>query len=237
MVFIIRRIKDFLGNIKRAIDVALKDPVIKEALMVYNWDETVLNEGMELVIKAETMYQKQIKEKGEQFRARQIFEDLFEEVEQIVREDIKFTRLLCRKDEKKLAELGLNQRRDRTINGWIQQTKVYYGNLLTDDELVARHMRFGITKEKLEANYQKVLDVQTAKEQHDIETGEAEAATQERNEVFDEVYEYALQFGAVSKAALKDKPQHLEKLTIIEYSPGYKPVKDEDQADENETAV
>jgi hypothetical protein len=81
---------------------------------------------------------------------------------------------------------------------------------------------YAITREKLEAGEQKIFELEKAKEQHDVETGEAQDATRLRNEAVEEANQFARAFLAICKIALKDRPEQLEKMRIKHYSDGYK---------------
>ena len=222
MIFLHYKIKEFLENLKRALDVAIMDSIIKAALLAHGWDDTLLNRGLQLHQTAHDLYVQQIKEKGEQVVAYRAFETLFDEVNEMYMYHIKLCRIVCIKNKPKLKELTLDVPRETTINGWLIQAKAFYSNALKDEELITGLSIFAITREKLEAGEQKIFEIETAKERHDIETGEAQDATRLRNDAVDEAYQYAIAFIAICKIALKDRPEQLEKVRIKHYSDGYK---------------
>ncbi len=222
MIFLAKRMGVFLGNVKRAIDVAMTDTIIGAALLVYSWDNTVLSEGLGYYVTAQHLYEEQIKEKGQQVTARRVFENKFEEVNIIYMEHIKFVRLVYWDNEKKLAELTLNVQRKQTITGWLTQAKTFYANALKDDDLITKLGRYGITRENMVDGQNKITEVEQAKEAHDIETGEAQDATRLRDEAIAVLYRWVIEFLTVCRAALKDRPEQLEKMGIKHYSPGYK---------------
>lgn len=235
MIFLHYKIKEFLENLKRALDVAIMDAIIKAALLAQGWDDTILNRGLQLHQTAHTLYVQQIKEKGEQVVAYKKFEALFDEVNEMYMYHIKLCRIVCRKNKAKLKELTLNVPRERTINGWLIQAKAFYANVLKDEELITQLSIYVITREILEAGEQKIFELETAKEQHDIETGEAQDATRLRNEAVEEANQFAIAFIAICKIALKDRPEQLEKMRIKHYSDGYK--KKSKQQEEPETQL
>lgn len=222
MIFLSKRIGVFLGNVKRAIDVAMTDAIIGAALLLYSWDNTVLSEGLQYWETAQHLYEEQIKEKGQQVAARRVYEKKLEEVSIIYMEHTTFCRLICWDNEKKLAELTLNVARKQTVTGWITQAKTFYSNALKDDELITKLGRYGVTREKMIEGQNKILEVEQAKEQHDIETGEAQDATRLRDDAIEILYRFAIELLTVGRAALKDRPEQLEKMGIKHYSPGYK---------------
>jgi len=77
---------------------------------------------------------------------------------------------------------------------------------------------FGITQEKLEAGQQLVNDVEEKMNVQLKEKGEAQNATQERDEAFEELQDWMGDFIAIARIALDDKSQYLEVLGIVEPS-------------------
>ena len=77
---------------------------------------------------------------------------------------------------------------------------------------------YGITKKKLSAAEQLVDQVQVKHSIQLKEKGEAQSATQLRDEALDALQEWMGKFIAVARIALEDQPQYLEMLGIVEPS-------------------
>jgi len=180
MKFSKKRISALLESSKIALNVAMNDEEIKNALLKYNFDEARLNEGLELYNNASQLAADQKKEYGEQYSAREEFEKVFEEGNAIFIEHSKFSKLAYRNNANKLAKLGIVGNRPTTITGWLDQAKSFYKNALSDEELISKLSRYAITKEKLEAGQQLIINVEEAKVRHNIEMGEAQ---QSQNDV------------------------------------------------------
>jgi hypothetical protein len=222
MIFLHYKIKEFLENLKRSLDVAMRDTFIMSALATIGWTETILDQGFQIHQNAQELFEKQIKEKGEQVDARQRFEEFFDEVHDIYMLHIKFCRSALRRTTK-LKEFGLDVPREKSINGWLMQAKAFYANALKSDELIESLAAFAVTRENLEEGQGKILELEGLKEQHDIETGEAQDATRQRDEAVEEAYTWAGAYQWALKYCLKDRPENLEKVLIKSYSPGYPP--------------
>lgn len=230
MIFLHYKIKEFLENLKRSLDVAMRDTFISDALLTEGWDETILNQGLEFHRKAQELFEKQIKEKGEQVDARRKYEKLFAEMNEIYKMHMKFCRVYLSKNKTGLKELTLDVPREKTINGWIMQAKAFYANLLANDELITGLGMFAINRQKLEDAQTKLFGLEQAKEDHDIETGEAQDATRNRDEAVEEAYGWASAYQVVLKLVLRERPEQLEKVRIKHYSDGYKRKKQEEPA-------
>ena len=77
---------------------------------------------------------------------------------------------------------------------------------------------FGITKQKLKETAQLVEDVQVKYNIQLKEKGEAQTATQLRNEALDALQEWMGDFISVARIALEDQPQYLEMLGVVKPS-------------------
>ena len=75
--------------------------------------------------------------------------------------------------------------------------------------------RFGITQEKLEAGQQLVNEVEKKLNNQLKEKGDAQNATQVRDETFEDLQDWMSDFIGISRIALKDKSQYLEILGIV----------------------
>jgi hypothetical protein len=234
MKFSKKRISALLESSKIALNVAMNDEEIKNALMTYNFDEARLNEGLELYNQASKLAANQKKEYGEQYSAREEFEKVFEDGNDIFLEHSRFSKLAYRNNDNKLAKLGIARPRPTTIAGWLDQAKTFYQNALSDDELISQLSRYAITKEKLEAGQQLIIKVEESKAKHNIEMGEAQQATKLRNDALEKLDFFITELFTVAEFSLKDKPQQVEKLGITVYSEGYKRRRKKENNEETE---
>lgn len=223
MLFLRARIADLIEYAKRIIDIVKRDTVIKTAILTFNWDDTVLQEGIDLQVQAEEMTQERKKLAGQQVIARKEFETLLIETKADFQKHWTFCTLLYKNFPLKLKELTLSDKRDRTINGWLNQTKTFYAIAIKDDDLVSKlSSRYGVTREKLAETLSKVSLIESAKEKHDTIIGEAQDLTARRNEVLEKLDDWLMELLSVCELSLKNYPQQMEKLNVIVYSIGYK---------------
>ena len=76
--------------------------------------------------------------------------------------------------------------------------------------------KFGINKKKLEGVQKLVSDVETKLNEQLKEKGEAQAATQKRDDAFDALQEWMSDFIVIARISLETEPQYLEVLGIVE---------------------
>jgi hypothetical protein len=75
--------------------------------------------------------------------------------------------------------------------------------------------KYGQTEEMLTAELAMIDAVATASENKKKEMGDAQNATQERDEKLEELAEWVSDYEVIARIALADKPQLLEKLGIV----------------------
>ncbi|MCX6578978.1 MAG: hypothetical protein NT166_02215 [Candidatus Aminicenantes bacterium] len=245
MLFLRARLADLIEYAKRIIDVVKRDTVIKTAILTFNWDDTVLQEGIDLQVQAEEMTQERKKLAGQQVIARMEYETLLIETKADFQQHWTFCTLLYKSFPLKLKELTLSDKRDRTINGWLIQTKTFYAIAIKDDDLVSKlSSRYGVTREKLQEILNKILRIEIAKEKHDTIIGESQDLTARRNVVLEKLDDWLMELLSVCELSLKNYPQQMEKLNVIVYSIGYKkkakektkPAEENEEDEEDEEA-
>ncbi len=203
-----------------AIDNALNNADVQTYLAGYGYDSTRLNEGKTLLAAAQQLHQKQTAEYGEQFAATTALQSAWEQADAEYMRCVKVARVALKSDRSADQKLALDGKRKVTISGWIVQAKQFYANALTDASILAKLMQYGITQQKLQAGQQQVAQVESANIAQKKEKGEAQQATQERDAAIEKLDDWVSDFIAIARVALEEKPQLLEKLGILEATPG-----------------
>ncbi len=203
---------------QNAITNALGSEEIKSAMAAYGYDEARLQKGDDLYNKASELQTLQVKEYGDQYSATDAMNLARALANKIYMEHLKIARIALVGDRGAGASLELDGLRKVTFSGWLQQAKTLYTNALASPDVTTALGRFGITQEKLEAGQQLVDEVEQKLNVQLLEKGEAQNATQERDEAFEELEGWMGDFIAIARIALADKSQYLEVLGIIEPS-------------------
>jgi hypothetical protein len=228
MLFSKSSISDLLGNSQQMIDIASNDGFIKTALLEVNFDESKLND-LQLTWKTgDDKTKEYTKAVGEQKEKKILFENTFKESHAVYMKHVKFGKAVCRNDPERAAKYGVNEARKRRFNEWLLQATDFYVKLLADDPLVEKYGTLGLAREELEAGQQGIFAANTAKEDYKTAIGNTQAVKVERDLALLALDKAITDFAMVCQYALIDNPQHLEKMGIRVYSPGYKKAKKEE---------
>ena len=131
---------------------------------------------------------------------------------------VKVSRIAFQNDRAAYQKMDLGGKRKVSLSGWLAQAKQFYINALADSEVLTKLAGFGITQAKLEAGKQLVDETEAANAAQKREKGDAQQATQDRDEAIDKLEDRLSDFIAIARIALEDKPQLLEKMGIVEPS-------------------
>ena len=201
-----------------AIDNAMSDVEIKSLIAAFGYDEARMNDGKGLLDAASQLQQVQQKEYGDQFQATDALNSLWAQADADYMRFIKIARVALKSEHALFQKLALNGQRKKSFSGWMAQAKQFYLNALSDPAVIEKLGGYGVTQEKLEAGKTMLQQTEEANAIQKKEKGEAQQATLERDKALDDLEGWLSDFIAISRIALEDKPQLLEKLGIIEPS-------------------
>jgi hypothetical protein len=202
----------FAGN---AINNALSNEPIKEALAEYGYDDEKLKEGLSMFQRANELHLKQLKEYGEQFTATDAVNDARQALNDVYLKHLKVARMAFRNERGIYQELLLPGRRNHTHSGFLSQADAFYSNALENKAISAGLAEYAITKSKLQEGLKLVNDMRAKYRKQLKEMGEAQGATEERNKAIDEMIDWFSDFKSISRMALEENPQQLEILGIV----------------------
>jgi len=164
-----------------AVDNAMKDHKILEALTAYGYDATKITVGKTLYEEVSALVALQKKEYGEQYEATETVNNAWETADKAYKKTLKIARIALRDSVTAQNALALSGFRKKSLSGWLQQAEIFYDNLLGDDALLAPLQAYGYTREKLEAEKALVAVVRDANTIQEKEKGEAQEATEKRD--------------------------------------------------------
>lgn len=215
MNFSILTIDEILLKAKLAISNTLFDPLMMQALSIYGYDETKLNQGLSICTEAESLVQIRSKEYGEQYQAMDDFHGSKLIADKTYIKSLKIARIAFNDNTEALKSLNLLGSRKRTFSGWLTQAKTFYANMLANDEYVSKMQNYGYTAEKLQAEQALVIAAEENNFSYDKEKGEAQQSTVNRDKKIDDLIDWFRSFLEIAKIALEENPQWLEKLGIV----------------------
>ncbi len=201
---------------QNAITNALGYEEIKNLLANFGYTEERLQEGQQLYERASELQAKQQEEYGEQFAATDALNAAKATANREYMNHVKIARIAFRDDRGAAESLQLTGDRRQSLSGWLKQARVFYANGLGNSEVLTALGRYGITTEKLTAAQGQVAGVEQALNNQLKEKGEAQVATQQRDEAFDALQEWMGDFIAIARIALESQPQYLEVLGVVQ---------------------
>jgi hypothetical protein len=208
-------IAEHLISAQVAISNAIEDEQIRTEMEKYGYNEAKMNVGKKLYEETEELQKKQKMEYGEQYEATKAVEEAWDKANKVYMKAIKVARVAMKNNYKAQEGLGLGGRRKKSVTGWINQSKLFYDNLLQRPDLLAEMDEFRFNAEKLNKDRTLVEVVEQEYKKQRIETGEAQDATKARDAKLDELDEWISDFKAIAHVALEEHPQRLEKLGIF----------------------
>jgi hypothetical protein len=170
--------------------------------------EALYNETMQLIDDQKTEYQ-------EQNLAYDKFYLEKDEVEASYSRTLKMVKVLARNDKDIQNRLKLQTEKAFAIEEWIQQATDFYKSLLHEKKFLTTLERFKITTEQLNAEKAAVENLKQLRNEAIAEKGEAQEATRLKNEKLDQLDNYCIELKAISKIALEEQSQLMEKLGIV----------------------
>ena len=227
MIFNKKTISGLLVNSKLMIDAALSDDEIKGALAAYSYTEEVLNQGKDIYEKAEDLAEQKVRASGKKLAAANKFHSLRRQTQALFVEHLNFLRQAYRDEPEKLVEFNISGRIKRKVTDWLLQAKQFYSIFLSNEELITKLNRYGISREKVEAVRDQIIETIKAKETHNKCSGEAQNVKARRDRAFRKLDLWTAELALVCRYALKESPQLLEKLGIQVLSDGYRRKKKE----------
>ncbi len=187
---------------------------IMERMKVNGYTPETMDHGLELVRKAEELDRIQEQEYGDQYAATDALLAGREKVDRVYGKMLAKARLVFEGDRDAYNKLDLAGTRKTRYADWLTQVKTFYSNALADDGICTELAGVGITREALQAGLEAVADVEKVNAIQEKEKGEAQRATEKRDQALDELNTFMSRFRALARIELADDPQLLEQLGL-----------------------
>jgi hypothetical protein len=190
------------------------DPFVAQALLPYGYTPNRLQQGMALYEKANGAFKTQQKEYTEQYYATSAFVSAFEVEMKSFANYVKIARIAF-KDNIEGSRLLPLSAKIKSYSEFKAKASAFYTIVKEPGQLLDLLSVYGITGQQLALELDNLANLEQLNQKQFVETGEAQAATEERNRNLEELREYCSALRTVAKIALADQPQQLEKLGII----------------------
>lgn len=93
--------------------------------------------------------------------------------------------------------------------------KTFYSGVQTNSELQAKLARLKIISEEITNSVDSIKALENLRSEYLREVGESQDATKAKDSAFEKIDAWMIDFYAVAKIAMEDKPQLLESLGIL----------------------
>lgn len=189
-----------------------KQPEIATIMAEFGYDETLLTEGKTLLTKTRESFDYNKKEDDETSVAYNNFTNLKENVSKVYSLHRKKGKVVFRKDETTLKNLGLKGSLPTSYIKWLETVKKFYSVAIGNSEIETKLARLKVTPAELQETITLITELETARAEYLREKGESQDATKLKDAAFREIDDWMSEFYAVAKIALEDNPQLLESL-------------------------
>lgn len=188
-------------------------PEIFAAMVVVGYTEEKIAHLQAKLSNLETLQQVQTKEYAEQYSQTEEFKKIRKEVDVIYTKDRKLAQILFNGNIHAQSSLKLTETKPLEYAAWKLQVANFYTQLTSTSKLLAQAETIGINVNQAEAQKQKLVEVQNAKDSQGKEASEAQDATDVRNRAYDELYPLYSEYIQYAKVLLPNN-QILEAIGI-----------------------
>jgi hypothetical protein len=210
-----KTISERLNAMQIAISNTFGDPVIKELVASFGYDDNRLNEGKELYTTALMSMNIQTASGGTQkdstakvLKAEKIARNAYQDL-------AKVARAIFKNDKAKLKMLGLEGKMPSRIGEFLGTAYTLFNNAEQVEEVKKELSKYGYTDKKIAAEKQKIADYDLANQQQEAAKGSAQNSTREQDAALEKMDEWYAQYVKIAKVALKDHKELLEKLGVL----------------------
>ncbi len=191
-----------------------QNPEILPILQSVGYSKARLQGYLKKVEEINKLGQKQKLEYGEQYAKTEEFNQKRAEIDKIYKKDLALARIIFKDEVQAIATLELNGHRKKAYGSWHKQIENFYAQLLANRNFLTKMQKVGVNSTKINQINNELKAVETIKEQQKKEMGEAQKATEERDNAFDELYPQYRELIDFAKVLLADE-QMLESIGVV----------------------
>ena len=195
-----------------AIENALQQPTIQKKLAAVGYDRKTLLAGKSLSEEVRMLQSVQQDKYGEQYRSLDAFRQQMAEVQGRYQRHLKIARLAFADQRGRQEQLQMVGKRKIDISGMLEQMNTFYKKI----SLFASEMAlYNTNPDELTQTQAMVAALYAARQRRLQYRGEAQDATQKRDEKRKQLRAWMSRFKKAARLALHDDPQLLEALGIV----------------------
>lgn len=193
---------------------SLNDPEIRTGIALYGYNEARIASIFGKFATTEELVLKQSKENKDMFVANESFFANREVADQNFKNDVTITELafVGNSDLEKITPRYTDV---YPYSQWYKTATTFYNNLQTVEGALARLARFNLTTEIIDGRVAALKNVDSLQRIRTTESGEAQMATEERNQAMENLIGICREIKEIAKIAFGKKSQILEKMGIL----------------------
>ncbi len=209
-----KTVEEFISDMRLMLNNAKANPAILTKIQAAGYTEADIDGKLSDLDLLQTYNENQATEYGEQYAATEAWQQWRADNHANYIDHIELARIAFRKDAAAQKALALNGRRSEGQANYILQGFQFYNNALGSTAFKTALAKKGIVELDLEGGKIAFENLQKVRESQQKETGEAQRATQLRDECYDDLAEWLVDFRATAKVVLRTLPQLMEELGI-----------------------
>ena len=186
---------------------------ISETMAKLGYDDALIEEGRNLLRSTIETYRLNQQEESEKLQSYQVFDELYNEMEDIYRMDRKKAKVILEEEPGILKQIGIEGIIPLSFAQWLETAEKFYREVKNDPELLQRISILDFSEEHVDNCIQKLQALKQARFTYIKEKGEAEDATDEKHEAFALIDTWMSRFFRVARIGLEDRPDLLESLS------------------------
>lgn len=204
-----------LENYRVAITNAVNQPLVAVNLAEFGYTPEKIAIGNLLLADTSFAYSNNQKENNETVSARADFDAKVSQVDTAYAMHRKKAKVVFRKDEVALKQLGLIGSSSQAYIKWLEEIKLFYSVLQSNTALLLQLQSLKVTADDVNLAVTTIKELENARAIYLKELGESQDATKAKDMAFAKLDDWMRDFKAVAKIAMEDNPQLLESLGIL----------------------
>lgn len=213
-----REIEQLLNACQIAFTNAKNEPDLQAVLAPFGYTPERLDAGLALLATARDLYAQQQTEYAESYTATATLKEKAAAARAAYMRHVTLARVAFKRGTAGYNKLGLAGDRRDELPGWMAQARHFYRNLLAEAALLTKMSTLTLDQPAAEAAQAALDEVEAAQAAQVKESGEAQTATQQRDEAVAELRGYKSDFDRIAEVATAGQPQLREKLGLLERS-------------------
>lgn len=201
-----------IGIARKAIDIALSDPMLSQKLANVGFGDSELQEGKQFHKKVVQLHSQKDRAYGYQIEATQALKEVAAEVRKKLLIDRRITDAVL--SPAKTATLGLSGKTPESYAPLQNRASHYYNTLLVKQDILKDLAEYAFTKDYVEHRLTNVAKLITAMRTQKKCIGDAQITTTQLNQALRQLDEWMSEFIQAARFALRKDPKQLKKLGI-----------------------